>query len=267
MLKLGEKAMAGPRIGVSMLYCLTEPFSKMVAQIPQTGTKYVEVVDDGLHTLDKRRVSKLKELGESYGLEFTVHAPFAGINIATPSRLLLNATLKRLKQSIVNASTLECRLWIFHPAMKTGISMFYPGKDWVRNLESVRSLLRYARQHNVEPAIENVMEPFIMKTAEDFKRFCRELDDEIGMVLDTGHAHLYGELENFLTGLSDKIVHMHVHDNDGKSDRHLGVGCGSVDWNRFGALVKETKFEGVVVVESVDHVEESQDRLRRLLCD
>jgi sugar phosphate isomerase/epimerase len=151
--------------------------------------------------------------------------------------------------------------------MKTGISMFYPGKDWARNLESVRSLLRYARQHNVEPAIENVMEPFIMKTAEDFKRFYRELDDEIGMVLDTGHAHLYGELENFLTGLSDKIVHMHVHDNDGKSDRHLAVGCGSVDWNRFGALVKETKFEGVVVVESVDRVEESQDRLRRLLCD
>jgi sugar phosphate isomerase/epimerase len=257
--------MTEPKIGVSMLYCLAGPFNKMVAQIPQTGTKYVEVVDDGLHTLNKRRVRQLKELGESHGLEFTVHAPFAGINIATPSRLLLNATLKRLKQSIVNAGKLECRLWVFHPAMKTGISMFYPGKDWTRNLESVRLLLRYAREHNVKPAIENAMEPFVMKTAEDFKRFYTELREDIGMVLDTGHAHLYGELDNFLTGLSDRIIHMHVHDNDGKSDRHLGVGYGSINWNRFSVLARKSDLQGVASVESVEHVKESAAKLKQLL--
>lgn len=253
------------KIGVSMLYCLTEPFERMVQQIPQTETKYVEVIDDGLHALNKRRVSKLKEIGESYDLEFTVHAPFAGINIATPSRLLLNATLRRLKQSIENASMLECKLWVFHPAMKTGISMFYPGKDWVENLESVRLLLRYAKQHNVELALENVMEPFIMKSADDFNRFYKELNENVGMVLDTGHAHLCGQLDNFLTGLSNRIVHMHVHDNNGENDRHLGVGYGSINWERFGSFTRKSGFEGVAVVESVEHVSESANKLRQLL--
>lgn len=265
MLKRGEKTMAGPRIGVSMLYCLTEPFNNMVAQIPQTETKYVEVVDDGLHTLDKRRVSKLREIGESYGLEFTVHAPFAGINIATPSRLLLNATLKRLKQSIVNASMLECRLWVFHPAMKTGISMFYPGMDWARNLESIHNLARFASVHNIKVAVENVMEPFVMKSVEDFRRFYRESGQNMSMVLDTGHAHICGQLESFMTEFSDKIVHIHAHDNDGKSDQHLGIGYGSINWNNFASLLRKKPFNGTITVEAVEHVEQSMDELERLL--
>lgn len=256
-----------PKIGISMLYCLSEPFSKMVAQIPKTGSGYVEIVDDGLHALNRRRVQHLKKLGESLGLEFTVHAPFGGINIATPSRLLLNATVRRLKQSIANAGMLECKLWVFHPAMKTGISMFYPGKDWTRNLESVRLLLRYARDHNVKPAIENTMEPFVMNTTQDFKRFYTELGEDIGMVLDTGHAHLHKELDNFLTELPDRIVHMHVHDNDGQSDRHMGIGRGTIDWNMFSILTKKSAFRGTLVAESVEHVEESTSKLRELFSD
>ncbi len=257
--------MTDQQIGVSMLHCLSEPFEKMIKQIPKQKTQHVEIVDDGLHTLSKRRVSALKDVGKSYGLEYTVHAPFAGINIASPSKPLLKATIRRLKQSITNASMLDCRLWIFHPAMKTGISMFYPGMDWAKNLEGIRLLSRFASDCRVKAAVENVMEPFVMKNVEDFERFYRESDCDIGMVLDTGHAHLNGQLEPFLTKLSDKIVHIHAHDNDGKSDRHLGIGHGTIKWDRFAALVRRTSFNGVVMVEAVEHVEESLDILKRLL--
>jgi sugar phosphate isomerase/epimerase len=257
--------MAKPKIGVSMLYCLPEQFSEMIAQIPQTESKYVEIVDDGLHTLDKRRVSKLKELSDSYDLEFTVHAPFAGINIAMPSRLLLTATLRRLKQSITNAGTLGSRLWVFHPAMKTGISMFYPGKDWVRNLENVRLLVKFAENEGVRVGLENVAEPFIMRNVEDFRAFYSEFDGNVGFVLDTGHANMNGQLAGFLTELPEKMVHIHAHDNDGKTDQHLGIGHGNIDWQGFAALVKKADFGDVVSVESVEHVKESMDKLKQLL--
>ena len=257
--------MARPKIGVSMLYCLAEPFSEMIGRIPQTESKYVEIVDDGLHTLDKRRVSKLKELGDSYDLEFTVHAPFAGINIAMPSRLLLTATLRRLKQSITNAGTLGSRLWVFHPAMKTGISMFYPGKDWVRNLENVRLLVKFAENEGVRVGLENVAEPFIMRNVENFRAFYSEFDGNVGFVLDTGHANMNGQLAGFLTELPDKMVHIHAHDNDGRTDQHLGIGRGNIDWESFAALVKEADFGDVVSVESVEHVKESVDKLKQLL--
>jgi len=256
--------MTKPKIGVSMLYCLPEPFNKMVQRIPKNETKYIEIVDDGLHTLNKRRVSTLKDIGKSYNLKYTVHAPFAGINIAMPSKPLLKATLKRLKQSIINASMLDCQLWIFHPAMKTGISMFYPGMDWAKNVENANLLLEFATDHGVHIAIENVMEPFVMKNVEEFERFYSESSRDIGLVLDTGHANLYGQLPSFLAELPEKIVHIHAHDNDGKSDQHRGIGCGTVKWEDFATLVRKVSFDGVIIVESVEHVKESVDRLRRL---
>jgi sugar phosphate isomerase/epimerase len=256
--------MTKPEIGVSMLYCLSEPFKKMVKKIPKAETAYVEIVDDGFHELNKQRVAMLKEIGESYGLKYSVHAPFAGINIAVQSKPLLNATLKRLKQSIVNASLLNCHLWVFHPGMKTGISMFYPGMDWTRNLESVRFLLKFAGNYGVEVAIENVISMFLMKNVEDFKKFYDDINENIGLVLDTGHANISGQLEEFLTVFSDRIVHVHAHDNLGEVDQHLGIGYGNIDWKNVAKLLQKANYNKIIVVESVEHVEESVQKLKQL---
>jgi len=77
--------MLEPKIGLSMLHALDKPFNKMTKQLLNTKTRYIEIVDDGFHTLNKRRVSALNDIGESYKLKYAVHAPFADINIASPS--------------------------------------------------------------------------------------------------------------------------------------------------------------------------------------
>jgi sugar phosphate isomerase/epimerase len=252
-------------IGLSMLYCLGQPFKRMAEQVPKTGVRCIEIVDDGLHALDKRKVASLRSIGDSCEIKYYVHAPFAGINIALPSKLLLNAILKRLKMSIINAGALDCKLWVFHPGMRSGISMFYPGTDWVRNLASVSLLVKFARDYGVEPAIENVMEPFLMKNVGEFKRFFTELEDGVGLVLDTGHANLYGQVESFIKELSPKIVHVHAHDNLGGSDEHLGIGHGNIDWEKVADLLKKASYDKIVMVESVEHVEESVQTLQKLL--
>jgi sugar phosphate isomerase/epimerase len=248
-----------------MLYCLGEPFKKMVERIPKTETAYVEIVDDGYHTLNKRRVSMLKEVGESYGLKYSVHAPFAGINIALQSKPLLNATIRRLKTSMSNAGELNCKTWVFHSGMRSGISMFYPGLDWTTNLESVRILLKFARDLGLEPVIENVMDVFLLVKVDEFKRFYDEIDENIHLALDTGHANIYGQVQDFLTEFPDKIVHMHVHDNYGKIDQHLGIGYGNIDWEKVAGLLKKISYDKTIIVESVEHVEESRQKLEQLL--
>ena len=93
--------MSKAKVGVSMLYCLGEPFNRMVKRLGNMGTRYIEILDDGTHELDKKRVAILKEAAKSYSLEYTLHAPFADINIASPSKAMLSASMKRLKQSMV----------------------------------------------------------------------------------------------------------------------------------------------------------------------
>jgi sugar phosphate isomerase/epimerase len=259
--------MPKPKIGLSMLYCLAEPFSKMVQRLATVETPYVEVVDDGLHALNKKRVSMLNEAGESRGIEYTVHAPFADINIASPSKPVLNASLKRLKHSIAYASALDAKLWIFHPGNQTGISPFYPGKDWKQNTESIRLLHKTAEEHGIKIALENVPEQyyFVMNSVEDFAKFYNETSLNIGLVLDVGHAHLNSQIELFLKRFPDKIAHIHASDNMGKTDQHLGIGYGKINWQQLAQTLKETAYDKIVIIESVEHVEESLTKLKQLL--
>jgi L-ribulose-5-phosphate 3-epimerase len=258
--------MAKPEIGLSMLYCLDEPFNYVLKRLPELTVKHIELPDEGLHTLNKRRIKNLKEAAEAHNLDFVVHAPWAGTNIATPSPFLRRAVLKRLTKSLVLSGQLGCRLWLFHPGSRTGLSPIYPGKDWQLNLESVRTLLNVARREGVEIAIENTPEPFpsLMKSADDFRRFYEDLEDDIGMVLDVAHANLNHQIKGFLKQFSKKIVHMHVSDNDGANDLHLGIGYGSIDWENVAKLVKEADYGNVIMIESTEHVEESIQFLRRL---
>jgi sugar phosphate isomerase/epimerase len=258
--------MAGPKIGLSTLFCLGEPFQTMTEHVRGTQITFIEIVDDGFHSLNKQRVSILKNIGESYGLKYSVHAPIADVNIASPSKPLRKAMLKRLEKSIFYASALNAYAWVFHPGLKTGVSMFYPGIDWLQNLETTRLILRIAGDHGVKIAVENVPEPypFLMKSVEDFTKFYEEINEDIGMVFDVGHANLNGQIERFLTAFGDRIVHMHVHDNDGKNDQHLGLGYGNINWQNLPDSLKKISYNGVVIIESVERVEESQHKLKQL---
>jgi sugar phosphate isomerase/epimerase len=259
--------MSKPKIGLSMLYCLGKPFTKMVKQLATVETQYLEVVDDGLHTLNKKRVCILNEAAKSKHIEYSVHAPFADINIASSSKPLLNAALKRLRQSIAYTSALGAKLWIFHPGNQTGISPFYPGKDWKQNIESIRALHEIAEDHGVVIALENVPEPypFVMKSVEDFNRFYKETNLNVDLALDIGHAHLNRQIELFLRTFADRIVHIHASDNMGETDQHLGIGYGKINWQRFAETLREIAYDKTVIVESVEHVKESLARLEQLL--
>jgi sugar phosphate isomerase/epimerase len=258
--------MVKPKVGLSMLYCLGEPFKRMTKRLVKTETVYVEIVDDGFHTLNRQRVSALKNISDSYGLKYSVHAPFADINIASPSKPILKAMLKKLEKSIAYSSDLNANMWVFHPGLSTGISMFYPHMDWLQNLETAQSLFRIASDYGVKAAVENVPEPypFLMKSVEHFKKFCEETDEDVDIVLDIGHANINGQIELFLKTFSDKIVHVHAHDNDGRDDQHLGIGYGNVDWKNIADLLRRMSYDNVVIIESVEHVQESVQKLKQL---
>jgi len=260
--------MPKPKIGLSMLYCLSEPFDKMVKRLNKVETRYVEVLDEGLHALNKTRVATLNQTAKSRNIQYTLHAPFADINIASPSKPMLNASLKRLRQSMVYANALNAQLWIFHPGVKTGISTFYPGEDSKQNIEGIRELHKTAEEYGLNIVIENLPEKygFLMKQPEDFAKFYRETGlSDVGIVLDVGHANLEGQTEHFLKKLPDKIVHIHVSDNMGENDQHLGVGYGKINWQSFAETLREIAYDKTVMIESVEHVEESLQKLKKLL--
>jgi sugar phosphate isomerase/epimerase len=250
-----------------MLYTLSEPFNKMTEQLSKVDSTYIEVVDDGTHTLTKKRVLTLNEIAKSKNIRFSVHAPFADINIASPSKTMLKASMKRLKKSMQYAQDLDTYLWVFHPGSKSGISAFYPGADWQQNLKSIQVLEESATNLGLKIAMENLPEKynFLMKTPEDFSRFYKETGlENIGIVLDTGHANLEGQIQRFLQNLPKKIEHIHISDNHGETDEHLGLGDGSIDWQEFFKMLNAIGFSGTILTESVFNAEETFQKLKQL---
>jgi len=255
-------------IGLSMLFCLGEPFSNMLNHLTEFDVRSIELVDEGMHVLNRKRVSALRRIGRNNALEFSVHAPFVDINIASPNPVLRRVMLKRLEKSLAYACELDCRQWVFHSGSKSGVSEFYPNLDWQINLRSVRILLAAAKKLGVDIAIENTPEPFyfLVKRMEDIALFYSELGAEadLGIAFDIGHANTTKEIFGFIDKFADRIVHIHASDNEGKYDQHKGVGYGKIDWEAVARALQHINYKGVIMCESVDHVQESIENMRRL---
>lgn len=259
--------MSKAKVGVSMLYCLGEPFNRMVKRLGTMNTRYIEILDDGTHELDKKRIATLKEAAKSFGLEYSLHAPFADINIASPSKSMLDASMKRLKQSMGYANALDAKLWVFHPGAKTGIGQFYPGADWKQNIQSIKELCKTAEELGLNIALENLPAKyyFFMSKAEDFVKFYRETNSPVGIVMDLGHANLEGQIEPFFKMLADKIIHIHASDNDGVEDQHLGIGQGKINYDWFAETIKKMGYDKSVIIESITDITQSIQKLTQLL--
>lgn len=254
-------------LAVSTLFCLHKPFEEALADITASGARRIEVVDAGSHTLSQGRVEKLREISACYGIRYSVHAPFTDVNISANDSAVREAILARLERSIVWASELEARVLVYHPGNATALERLSPGSAWKTNIESVKRLDKFARDHGIEALIENVPEPFpyVMKSVEHFARFFDEIGVESEMVLDVAHANIRGEVFDFIERFHDKIRHVHVSDNNGDSDSHLRIGEGAIDWERVMDALSGTSYDGWVTVESYRGVEESLSRLERLL--
>ena len=215
-------------IGLSMLHYLGEPFSSLCKRLQCVPVRHIELVDDGWHTLRQERVRELKEIGDSQDLAFTLHAPFASINIAAQAQESRNFFLRRLEKSMSFAQRLNCYLMVFHPGWRTGISSFYPGLDWKTNIKSVRKLLELSKKYDVNLLLENCPEPygFLVKNVEQFSRFFTELGENIKLALDVGHSNINGQTRRFITAFGKKIAHIHTQLSEvigriGKSVRQL----------------------------------------------
>jgi len=176
--------------------------------------------------------------------------------------------LKRLEKSLSYARQLKSHQWVFHSGWKSGVSEFYPNLDWQTNLRSVRSLSATAKKLGVDISLENTPEPlhFLVKRTQDFALFYSELgsDLDIDITLDIAHAFTTQQVFDFIEKFGAKIAHVHVSDNEGKYDSHKGIGYGKIGWEEVAKALRKINYKGIVMSESVDHVEESLQKMRQL---
>ncbi len=254
-------------LAASTLHLLDRPLEQAFPDLLGLGTRCIELSDSGYHALNPKLVERLQELKASYGLSYSIHAPYADTNLAADDDLIREWILKRIRASIRFGSELEAACVVVHPGWTTATDRFMRGRAWELNLRSLRWLLRYAEEYGVDLLIENVPDsmPYLMVSVEDFELFYEEMEYVMGMALDVAHANLRGEVAEFMRRFGDRVRHVHVSDNDGESDQHLPIGDGGIDWERVMDGLRGNGFSGWVVVESYSDVPRSLDYLGSLI--
>jgi protein FrlC len=124
---------------------------------------------------------------------------------------------------------------------------------WQQLRRSLEELLEYAAEKGVALLIEPAhrFESNLILTVQDGLRMIEEMgSDQLGILLDTGHASVNGEdLAQAVLSLRGVPLHIHIDDNDGASDAHLVPGDGEIDFAPFVRALREIGYTGFVSAE------------------
>ena len=111
-----------------------------------------------------------------------------------------------------------------------------------RSLDELKS---YAKERNVRIAIENIDDFKIIENI--FKDYG---EDYIGLCFDSGHGNLHGTKDlDDLKCFKDRLIAVHLHDNDGKSDQHKPPFSGSIDWGYITSIIAESAYGKILNLE------------------
>jgi len=223
----------------------------LLNRVMQAGIPAVEIFCARQH-LDYRNRAQVMELGHWFrDADLKLHSlhspmysdeiwgrsgPQSVVNITHPVKADRLKMVDEIKRALEVAEVVPFRYLIQH----LGAS----GEEFSeRKVESAFSALEelgiFARQRGVQILLKNI--PNQLLRAERLN-YCLEVTNlDLGFVFDVGHANIGEGVEAAFSIMKKRIRSTHVHDNDGKEDKHLfplKAEGGTVDWKQTMTLLR-----------------------------
>ncbi len=226
----------------------------MVYYVSVTLSRFEEkveaVVSNGFHPeIRMSNVGRLMELSdadidrlrrrlEQRSLTGFTHGPFFGLDVAGIDETISRYSIESIVRGLEVTAAIGGKVMVVH----TGYSPFFSRggrRHWFRNwTERMSGVAGKAAELGVILALENTWED----KPEVLLHLAGMLPGEyVGFCLDTGHINAFSRLpvRRWWKCLGDRVVAVHLHDNDGLSDDHLPPGKGTFDFGTFVGLMKE----------------------------
>jgi sugar phosphate isomerase/epimerase len=236
--------------GTSTLFAAhTEPFTpELLDQIQQLGVVAIEIAD--YHTNfayeDVGWLDHAKGWMDERGLGLhSIHAHFErrvrGSDLASPDETVRLDSLAVYRHGLVALKRLGGSILVTHhiaiPAPDTQPQAHTQRRQAFA--ASLRELARVATDLGVRLAIENGGSGWHSNVASllailaDAGHDVGESDKSprvLGICLDTGHRHLYGDVAEGIRLGGSAIITLHIHDNHGERDEHQMPFTGTIAW-------------------------------------
>ena len=228
------------------------PLEDEIAGIAALGFDFVDLTFEPPRAWPAEGAAVARALAE-HGLGIVAHtAP--SLPIASPFPELRAQAHALLGRAFEEAAAAGASLVNVHPDALGPV--FARADVRRRNGEAVAALAEAAAAVGLELMVENLWR---FGTVEDMAAVFATAP-AARFHLDVGHAHLAGALPELATRFADRLVHVHVHDNDGTADLHLPLGAGSVPWPDAVAALRGVAYDGTVTIEVFGREELARSR-------
>ncbi len=238
----------------------------LLAEVAARGISHLELntpVNSPFFENDEAVQGVIESAGE-HGLTFwSVHAPFGGeVDLSQPEELARRHSVQCILRSVEIARMIGAGLVVIHAGLTTGDE----AEQEQRRRQAIRSineLVKRSSQAGVEIAVEYLPtnKERICNTSKDCNELLALVDGEPGICMDTNHANLGEPLSEAVTALAERIVTLHVSDNDGVEERHIMPGEGTIDWTEFVGLLDQIGYRGPYIYEASKSSEDIAERL------
>jgi sugar phosphate isomerase/epimerase len=237
-----------------MLGAMNNPASNPVSEVKRIGEAGFSFVDltseppraDAREL--KKRAKGIADALSQFSLKVVGHTAWYH-EFANPYESVRKAHEKEFRESAEALAALGAKKVGIHPD-NMAFAHKSRGQYIARYVEAVASLDRFCADLGVRLLIETFEDRYL--TADELEK-CFEAAPGAGFTLDVGHANLIrpegagiGMLAKRFAG---RLAHVHASDNDGKSDLHLPIGAGKINWPKACAALKEAGYDGTVTLE------------------
>lgn len=204
------------------------PDEEMKELVAQTGMGVESIefsISENLDHLEesiKHYQKRLKKMGNP---PLTLHGPFLDLNPAAFDSLIREVTMTRFDQCYQAGLALGAKKIVYHSGM---IPCIYFREGWADQVSRFFNDFLKGRDE-LEIVMENVLDEDWRLLLDVYKQVNHP---NFKLCLDIGHAHCYSEIPvlEWAKELAPYISHVHVHDNAGDWDSHLGLGRGSLPY-------------------------------------
>ncbi len=235
---------------------LTNPSNEIIKEIiniRHLNFEYVEIGIEGPEgnpDIINKKNDEILNLLERFKQKPIGHTAY-WIDLASDYDVIRHAWINEAIREIRTARKLGIDLINFHANIN---GMFYGEKRKMvldNLIKSLREIASHANKSNVTVMLENTPLSNGIHCVDEFKYI---VDNVPGLFihLDIPHAFTSGGMKSvidYINTFSDKIIHIHWHDNHGKKDEHLPIGDGLIDHQKAVKALKNIGYDRTITLE------------------
>jgi len=114
--------------------------------------------------------------------------------------------------------------------------------------KSLDELQSYVESRNIKIAIENIINfPVVDKYFSDYS------PEFLGLCYDSGHGNLEESSYEWLDKFKDRLISIHIHDNNGERDLHQIPFDGTTDWEKLAKILAKSSYGKCLSLETSIH--------------